>query len=568
MTRRWIFPTIDPRESAALAAGLGIAEPIATILLGRGISDVPNARRFLSPQLDDLHDPALLRDMDAALERICRAIRNREHIQIHGDYDVDGTTSTVILKVAIEMAGGTATWRIPNRLADGYGLQIAAIERAAADGVSLIVSVDTGIRAGAAIRRAQELGIDVIVTDHHLPERELPPALAVLNPNRRDCPYPEKNLCGVGVVFKLVQALLSTLGWTPEKLRRVLDSFLKLVAIGTVADVVPITGENRIIVKHGLAGLHTVRNPGLRALLDVAGFTGEMIPSATQVAFRVAPRINAAGRMASADEVIELFLTADAARARELAGKLHTLNTDRQGEEARITECVLEDCRRVPVDESHSALVFCAENWHRGVLGIVASRLVERFHRPVFVLSDEDGFAQGSGRSIPQFHLLAALESMPEIFVKFGGHSHAAGLTLASENVARFRESLNRYASTRLTPEDFQPTLRIDACLKLEDLNDRLFHQLQHLAPFGSGNPAPLFAVRDAEVAGPPSLMKEKHLRVPLRQGTRMVVLKGFNFAERAEELKPGMKVDAAFCLEHDTYHGGWSAILRDVRPS
>ncbi|MDQ6699888.1 MAG: single-stranded-DNA-specific exonuclease RecJ, partial [Acidobacteriota bacterium] len=515
-----------------------------------------------------LHDPLLMRDMEAAVERIRRGIRDKENIQIHGDYDVDGTTSTVILKVAIEMAGGAASYRIPNRLKDGYGLQIAAIERAAAEGVSLIVSVDTGIRAGAAVRRARELGIDVIVTDHHLPEAELPPALAVLNPNRPDCTYPEKNLCGVGVAFKLVQALLGTLGWPDDKLRRVLESFLKLVAIGTVADVVPLTGENRIIVKHGLAGLNRIRNPGLRALLDVAGFMGESIPSATQVAFRIAPRINAAGRMASADEVMELFLTADPARARELAGKLQLLNTDRQGEEARITECVLEECQRISVDDSHSALVFCAEKWHRGVLGIVASRLVERFHRPVFVLSDEDGFAQGSGRSIPQFHLLAALESMPHLFVKFGGHSHAAGLTLASGNVDLFRASLNAYAATRLTVDDFTPTLAIDACVTMDDLNDRTFHQFQRLGPFGSGNGTPLLALCGVEVAGPLSLMKEKHVRVPLRQGKRMVMFKGFHFASRAAELKAGMRVDAAFCLEHDSYNGGWSAILRDVRPA
>ncbi|MDQ6708073.1 MAG: single-stranded-DNA-specific exonuclease RecJ [Acidobacteriota bacterium] len=566
--KRWIFPEARPSETAALASALGLSHPIAAILVSRGIANPSAARTFLAPQLDDLHDPALMRDMPAAIERISRAIRDRERIQIHGDYDVDGATSTVILKIAIEMAGGTASYRIPNRLTDGYGLQIAAIERAAAEGVSLIVSVDTGIRAGAAIRRAAELGIDVVVTDHHLPDAELPAAFAILNPNRPGCAYPEKNLCGVGVVFKLVQGLLATLNWPAEKLRRVLESFLKLVAIGTVADVVPLTGENRLIVKHGLAGLRAIRNPGLRALLDVAGFTGQNIPSATQVAFRIAPRINAAGRMASADEVVEMFTTADPERARELAGKLHLLNADRQGEEARITELVLEECTRMAVDDTHAALVFCAEKWHRGVLGIVASRLVERFHRPVFVLSEEDGFAQGSGRSIAQFHLLAALEAMPHLFVKFGGHSHAAGLTLASGQVAPFRERLNEYAGERLRAEDFQPTLNIDSCVRLTDLDDRLFHGLQRLAPFGAGNPAPVFAACEAEVSGPISFMKERHVRVPLRQGGKVVQFKGFHFAGRAAELAPGTHIDAAFCLEHDSYGGSWSAILKDLRPT
>src|SRR5690242_14098677 len=335
-TARWLFPSLDRKEVEELARELGIGVPAASVLCGRGVHDAASARRFLCPSLDDLHDPLALRGMDCALERLTRAIRDHEKILIYGDYDVDGTTSVVILKRAIELSGGTAEFHVPDRLKDGYGMRPEVVEAAAARGVSLIISVDTGIRAAEVVRRARELGIDVIITDHHLPEAELPPALAVLNPNRTDCDYPEKNLCGVGVAFKLVEGLLGTLGWPAEKLRRVLESFLKLVAIGTVADVVPLTGENRIIVKHGLAGLRDVRNPGLRALLDVAGFTGGSAPSATQVAFRIAPRMNAAGRMATANDVIELFLTRDPERARVLAGQLHALNTDRQKTEAEI----------------------------------------------------------------------------------------------------------------------------------------------------------------------------------------------------------------------------------------
>src|SRR4029077_2414895 len=375
-----------------------------------------------------------MRDMQAAIERIARAIRERERILIYGDYDVDGTSSVVMLTKAFELAGGIASYHVPHRLKDGYGMRPEVVEAAAAQGVKLIVSVDTGIRAAQVVRRANELGIDVIVTDHHLPETELPPALAVLNPNQPDCPYPEKNLCGAGVAFKVIQALLPALGWPAEKVRRVCQSFLKLVAIATVADVVPVTGENRIIVKHGLAGLRDVRNPGLRALLDVAGFTGTSIPNAGQVAFRIAPRMNAAGRMATANDVIELFLTEDAERARTLAGQLDTLNAERQKAEAEILAAILDECARVPVEDRHAALVFAGEGWHRGVLGIVASRIVERFHRPVFVLSQsaEESLAQGSGRSIHGFHLLEALEAMPELFLKFGGHMYAAGLTMGS----------------------------------------------------------------------------------------------------------------------------------------
>src|SRR5579863_8380319 len=327
-TARWLFPSLDRTEVEELARELGIGVPAASVLCGRGVHDAASARRFLRPSLDDLHDPLALRSMDCALERLTRAVRDREQILIYGDYDVDGTTSVVILKRAIELAGGLADFHVPDRLRDGYGMRPEVVETAASRGVSLIISVDTGIRAAEVVRRASELSIDVIITDHHLPEAELPPALAVLNPNRPDCDYPEKNLCGVGVALKLVQALLAGLDWPKDKLRRVLESFLKLVAIGTVADVVPLTGENRIIVKHGLSGLRDVRNPGLRALLEVAGFTGGSAPSATQVAFRIAPRMNAAGRMATANDVIEMLLTADVKRARDLAAQLHTLNAE------------------------------------------------------------------------------------------------------------------------------------------------------------------------------------------------------------------------------------------------
>jgi single-stranded-DNA-specific exonuclease len=572
---RWLLPQLDRGEIAALADALGLGIPATGVLYARGFRDTASARRFLCPSLDDLHNPLAMRGMDCALERLMRAIRDHEKILIYGDYDVDGTTSVVVLKRAIELAGGEADFHVPDRLKEGYGMRPEVVEAAAARGVSLIISADTGIRAAEVVRRARELSIDVIITDHHLPEAELPPAVAVLNPNRSDCGYPEKNLCGVGVAFKLVQALLGQLDWPAGKLRRVLESFLKLVAIGTVADVVPLTGENRIIVKHGLSGLHDVRNPGLRALLEVAGFTGGSVPSATQVAFRIAPRMNAAGRMSTANDVIEMLLTHDADRARVLAERLHAFNADRQKTEADIVEAILDECERAPVDDTQPALVFCAANWHRGVLGIVASRLVERFHRPVFVLSEdpEQGLAQGSGRSIPRFHLLDALESMPELFVKFGGHSHAAGLTLAGEDVAGFRRRLQDYAASRLSTDDFRAELEIDGTITLREINERTVAEITSLAPFGCGHPAPIFAALAVEVAGTPVVWKEKHLRVPLRQDGRMLWLKAWGFAERIGELVPGSRLDAALVLEEDPYAAanglpGWSAVLRDVRPS
>jgi len=464
------------------------------------------------------------------------------------------------------MAGGTVGFQIPNRFRDGYGMHAGKVESAAANGIKLIISVDTGIRAAAVVARSQELGVDVIVTDHHLPEGVLPPAVAVLNPNRPDCTYPDKGLCGVGVAFKLVQALLQSLGWPEDKLQRVLASFLKIVAIGTVADVVPLTGENRVIVRHGLSGLRDVRNPGLRALLDVADFRNGQIPSATQIAFRIAPRINAAGRMEDARDVVELFLTSDQLKAKTLAEKLHLLNAGRQQEEALIVEEVMAACEATPVTDSQAALVFCAPVWHRGVLGIVASRLVERFHRPVFVLSEEGGVAQGSGRSIAAFHLLAAMDSMPDLFIKYGGHHHAAGLTMDAARVPEFRERLNEVAVRSLTCDDFCPTVEIDACLALGELNESIFRDVQQLAPFGNSNPEPLFAILNAEVAGSPALWKEKHLKLALRQDGRTLFLKGFRLGHRAAELRAGMRIDVAFNLEDDQWNGGWSALLRDFR--
>src|SRR5216684_3494580 len=409
---RWLLPQLDREAVGALAKALGIGSQAAGVLFARGFQEASAARRFLCPSLDDLHDPLQLRGMDCAIERLRRAIGNHEKILIYGDYDVDGTTSVVILKRAIEMAGGTADFHVPDRLKDGYGMRPEVVERAAAAGVSLIISVDTGIRAAQVVRRAGELSIDVIITDHHLPESELPPALAVLNPNRPDCAYPEKNLCGAGVALKLADALMSTLGWEAARRQRLIDSFLKIVAIATVADVVPLTGENRVIVKRGLAGLRNVKNPGLLALLEVSGLEYGTSPSAHDVAFRIAPRINAAGRMASASDVLELFLTEDETRARALAAQLHDLNHERQQTEADITRAIVEQCCAQPVTDDDAALVFAGEGWHTGVVGIVASRVVERFHRPAFVLGMEDGVARGSGRSIRVFHLLEALESM------------------------------------------------------------------------------------------------------------------------------------------------------------
>ena len=568
---KWTIPESDPAGTAELAGGLRISVPAARVLWTRGYRSLEQARRFLQPSIADLSDPALLKDMPAAVARLKRAIEQKEQILLYGDYDVDGTSAVVILKKGLELLGANVSFHVPHRLKDGYGMKSEVVEAAAAAGVSLIVSVDTGIRANDVVKHAAGLGIDCIVTDHHLPETELPRAVAVLNPNRPDCGYPEKNLCGAGVALKLMDALVRAAGWEQMRRERLIDSLLKLVAIATVADVVPLTGENRVIVKRGLDGLDRVRNPGLRALLDFSGFPEGESPSARQVAFQVAPRINAAGRMASAADVIEMFLTADADTARTLAAKLHELNSDRRDTEADIARAIFEQCVEQPVTDLDSALVFAGEGWHRGVVGIVASRVVERFHRPAFVLGLENGMAQGSGRSIPVFHLLEALESMPDLFGKFGGHRQAAGITMDAARVEEFRQRLRLYAGERLTPADFERELPIDAEITLEEIDDASVADIFQLAPFGFGNAAPVFAVRGAEIAAPPDIIKEKHVFLKLKVSGRTIRAKAWNFADRAAELIPGTRIDIALQFEEDPYsaargYAPWQTIIKDVR--
>lgn len=572
---RWRLPRSDEPRAAQLAGALGIQRLAARVLVRRGYVEAEAARRFLAPSLADLHDPFLLKGMREAVGRLRKAIENGELILLYGDYDADGTTALLLLKTALERAGGRVRFRVPHRLREGYGMRPEVIEEAAREGVKLIVSVDTGIRAHEAIGRARHLGVDVIVTDHHLPDADLPPATAILNPNQPGCSYPDKNLCGVGIAFKLAQALFVSLGWPQDKRRRLEESFLKLAAIGTVADVVPLTGENRILVRHGLEGLRRVRNPGLRALLDAAGFAEGERPSAGQIAFRIAPRINAAGRMADAADVIRLFLAEDPQTARELAERLESWNQERQQAESEIAGRISEACARTPVTSEQKALVFAGEGWHRGVVGIVAARLVEQFHRPSFVLSlnPVTGLAEGSGRSIPRLHLLEALEAMPDLFIRFGGHRQAAGVTLPAERVEEFRRRLSSYAAARLRDEDLVPELEIDALVDFREINDRSVAEVLALAPFGCGNPRPLFAALGAEVAAEPSVWNDKHLRIHLRQNGRTLTLTGWRMADLAPGLRRGARVDVVLSFEEDPYGpargwDGWSAALEAVRPA
>ncbi len=377
----WTLPTVSAGTVLNLKETLGVERITAAVLAARGFLDPAAADAFLNPRLDGLHDPFLMSDMDRAAQRVREAVRLRQPILIYGDYDVDGTISVVVLKKTIELLGGCAEFHIPHRVNEGYGMRADVIQQAAERSVKLVISVDTGIRSNDVVKHASALGLDVIVTDHHLPDAELPPAFAVLNPNRPGCAYPNKNLCGAGVTLKLVQALLQNSEMPQARQSALLESFLKPVGIATVADIVPLIGENRVIAHRGLTGLREVRNAGLKSLLAVAGFNTGECPSAHQIAFRIAPRINAAGRMATARDVVELFLTDDQDRARCIAEQLDALNRERQTVETEVVDAILKKCEGAWDGNGAQALVFAEAGWHLGVLGIVASRLVERFQQ-------------------------------------------------------------------------------------------------------------------------------------------------------------------------------------------
>ena len=588
---RWKLKTADPEQVQRLAdrfrqssafkkQNAAEADVLARLMVMRGISDGPSADQFLAPSLAQLHSPYLMSGMKTAVDRIEAAIERKEPVLIYGDYDVDGTTAIVILKTAIELCGGAADFHIPHRIHDGYGMKDDVIEQAAAAGVRLIISVDMGIRAFAPADTALRVGVDLIVTDHHLPGMDgVPNALAVINPNQIGCEYPCKVLCGAAVAFKLAQGLLERRR-TGSDLTRLLTSFMKVVAIATVADAVPLTGENRVFAKLGLEALRSAVNPGLKALLEVAQLGGRPLTSG-EVAFRIAPRMNAAGRMDIARDVVELFSVKDPERAREIANRLDQLNAERQEEERRILEAI-----QLRLDEDASlkdafCLVIDGDGWHRGVIGITATRVVERYGRPALVVSRDGEQAHGSGRSIAPFHLLNALESCRDLFTRYGGHSHAVGFALHSARLPELKIQLDAYARQHLTLADFEPSLHCDAELSLGQVTPELFQLVSRLEPFGVGNPEPVFAATGTRLMAPPRVLKEKHVKLKLapienREGTEKwrgslaFNAMGWRMAERVnqEKILQGDDLDIAFTISHNDHpdFGGLELSLRDFK--
>jgi single-stranded-DNA-specific exonuclease len=611
---RWVSKPCEAAKAEALATALRASsafgrsqspttETLARLLVMRRITDPEVAEHYLKPSLSQLHSPYRMLGIESAVARMEAAIERREPILIYGDYDVDGTTAIVILKSAIERCGGSAQFHVPHRIRDGYDLRGDVIEAAAAAGIRLIISVDMGIRAFAAAETARRLGVDLIVTDHHLPGPDgVPAALAVINPNQPGCDYPYKALCGAGVAFKLAQALLER-RVEPVDLPRLLFSFMKVVAIATIADAVPLTGENRIFARLGLEGLRSPINPGLKALLEVAQLGTRPITTG-EIAFRIAPRINAAGRMDVAREVIELFATRDVARAHEIADHLDCLNRQRQDEERRTLESIETRLVEEPGLRETFCMVIDGQSWHRGVIGITATRVVERYGRPALVISIDGDQAHGSGRSIAGFHLLNALETCASLFTRYGGHAHAVGFSMPAARVPELRQLLDQYARTRLTLADFSPVLEVDEQLSFHQLTAELYQAVQHLEPFGIGNPEPVFSSRNLSLIAPPRLLRDKHIRLKLAlapeneishapvtitprchpdsaaaprrvSGWRKSIswdALGWNLAERAarEQLLPGDTLDIAFTLGSNR-HSQFESLelsLRDFRVS
>ncbi len=578
LPQEWSIYSPDADNVAQLALEVGCPPAIATWLVSRDIADAAAAQTFFHPSLDDLIDPMLMLGMRKAVARIQQAVRGGEPILIYGDYDVDGTTATVLLKTAIERTAtkdcpAIVTYHVPHRLREGYGMQTGVLGTAAASGVRLVISVDTGIRAFAAADEAKALGLDLIVTDHHLPDDAIgvPYAIAVVNPAQKGCGYPFKSLCGAGVAFKLAHAILSAAAETEEeraKLQRSLvPSFLKLVAIATIADSVPLEGENRVIAALGLRELRNPVQPGLRALMQVAQIPANRPPTATEVGFRLAPRINAAGRMDIASDVVELFLTRDAGRASELAEKLSRLNEERRATEAKALEDIeaqLASLRGVDGEFLAECIVLDDPAWHRGVLGILASRIVDRTGRPALVLTHEDGHAHGSGRSIAGFHLLDALTAVHangELFTRFGGHAHAVGFSLPSESVEALRTRMRSYSASLLDGPLLAPPLACDVELGLNDLTSEFFDWLTRCGPFGIGNREPVFVTRKVTLSADVRLIKEKHACLQLCQdgGPAKFSALGWSRAtdwpSRCAEmgLRRGSVVDIAYRLKAGT---------------
>lgn len=537
-------------EAKALSLELGIPNPIAQILVNRNIDDPDEAHRFLFGKLDLLHDPFLMEGIREATVRIRKAISSGEKIIIFGDYDVDGILSVVSLSKALQSMGGKVEYFIPDRIKQGYGIKEEYVDVVLQKKASLVISVDCGIKAVGFVEKAREQGIDVIITDHHQPGSSLPQAYAILNPVLNSSGYPDRDLAGIGVVFKLIQAMLEE-----DKKSNLAPHYLKLVSIGTIADVARLKGENRLMVKYGLSALDNVSNTGLKSLMRNCGLSGKKI-TAGDVGFRIGPRINAAGRLGLADIAVQLFFSESEEKIQDLVKQLDTLNSERQKIEEKILAQSVSQIRNKALDKKYKLLILGCEEWHRGVIGIVASRLKDRFHHPIILFSYRDGKAYGSGRSIKEFSLIDCLENSRAHLLNYGGHILAVGCELTRDNMIGFKEAVNSFAEERISEQDLTRKIRIDVEIRFSDLDASFLEYLSMLSPFGIGNPKPVFLTQRAEVIGEPRKLTGKHSKFLLRQNSKIFEALGWGKGEWADTIRAGDYVDLVYSLQYSRYQG------------
>lgn len=548
MNKKWQIFEPDKNKIEEIKSKYKVNQLLATILANRNILEEEDIRLFLNPTRNDFYNPFLITDMDIAVNRIIKAIENKENITIYGDYDVDGITSITVLKSFLNDIGVETNTYIPNRLIEGYGLNKEAINKISKKGCNLMITVDCGISAIEEIEYANSLGIETIITDHHEAGNEIPKAIAVIDNKRKDSKYPFRELAGVGVVFKLIQAIGITLKLKEESYLKYLD----IVCIGTISDIVPLVDENRVIAKLGLLLVAQTKNIGLRSIINSSGYN--KIDSNT-ISFGVAPRINACGRMGKAEEALELFLSKDKNEVNELTNKLNEHNRKRQETEKAIFENALEKIKAEHLDEN-KAIIVGGENWHHGVIGIVSSKITEMYFKPSILLSfEEDGIGKGSGRSIPGFDLHEALMKCSDTIEKFGGHSMAVGITVKKDNLEKFKKEFEQIA-TQSKIDEIIPIINIDAKVDLSDIDKEMVESLKQLEPFGEANKMPVFAFKNLKIDSIRALSEGKHLKLTLKDNNYIINAIGFNIGYLANEYRIGDKIDVAGVLEINTFNG------------
>jgi len=544
-----VVPLPDSSTVRDMSEALELPPAIVKILLNRGFDSPEAVEKFLNPQLSDLHDPFLLHGMDKAMERVTKALLANEKIVIYGDYDVDGITATSLLYIIFNKLGAQVDYFLPNRLVEGYGLSVDGINEVKKQGADLIITVDTGINAIDEVAYANSQGIEVIITDHHEPREILPEAVAIINPKQEQCQFNEE-LSGVGVAFKFAQAVYKSLGQNEADLHEHLD----LVALGTAADIVPLVGENRVLTRFGIPQISRTTKPGLKSLTFVSGLMGKDI-STGQVVFVLAPRINAIGRLGDAKDAIRLLSTRDEKVAQEVARKLDDDNRKRKRIDEETLNEALAQLEEIADLENDKAIVLAGEGWHLGVIGIVASRIVERYHLPTVMISLKDGVGKGSARSIPGFHLCEALNKCEDLLLQYGGHKYAAGLSIESKNVEEFRKKFIEVSNSELTADDIQPKMKIDMEIELSEVTDNFMELLEKFAPFGPQNMRPVFLTRNCEIIGRPSVVGSNHLRMRVRKGSTVIDVIGFGFGDMLSQISTGSLVDSVYTLEYNTYN-------------